>query len=70
MMSQHDIEIAVPEDAVTSPYLDRVRSPRGIIEALIVAREMELAKTSAPAQRWRVERDLTFLRDELARLDA
>jgi hypothetical protein len=55
---------------VTSPYLDRVRSPRDIIEALIVAREMELAKTSAPAQRWRVERDLTFLRYELARLDA
>jgi hypothetical protein len=31
---------------------------------------MKLAKTGAPAQRWRVERDLTFLRDELARLDA
>ena len=70
MTGQHDIEIAVPEDAVTSPYLDRARSPRDIIEALIVAREMELAKTSAAAQRWRVERDLTFLRDELARLDA
>jgi hypothetical protein len=67
MMSQHDIEIAVPEDAVTSPYLDRVRSPRNMIEALILARQVELAKTSAAAQRWRVERDLTFLCDELAR---
>ena len=28
----------------------------------------ELAKTAAAAQRRRIERDLTFLRDELARL--
>ena len=78
MTSQHDIEIAVrprtaitrlPEDIMTSPYLNHVRSAREFIEERIIAREIELAKTSAAAQRWRVERDLTFLRDELARLD-
>ena len=42
---------------------------REIIEELIIAREIELAKTSAAVQRQRIEADLTFLRDELARLD-
>jgi hypothetical protein len=28
MTGQHEIEIAAPEDAVTSSYLDRVRLPR------------------------------------------
>jgi hypothetical protein len=77
-MSQHEIEIAVrqrtaiievSEDTVTSPYLDRVRSTRKIIEDLIVAREVALTKTTAVAPRRRIERDLTFLRDELARID-
>jgi len=77
MTSQHGIEIAVrprtvisrlPEDLMTSPYLNHVRSAREIIEELIIAREIELAKTSAAVQR-RIEADLTFLRDELARLD-
>jgi hypothetical protein len=79
-MSQQHIEIAVrqravlldlrvPEDIMTSPYLDHIRAPRNIIEELILAREVELAKTTAAAQRRRVERDLTFLRDELARID-
>ena len=78
MTSQHDIQIAVrprtaitrlPEDITTSPYLNHVRSAREIIEELIIAREIELAKTSAAVQRQRIEADLTFLRDELARLD-
>ena len=78
MTSQHDIVIAVrprtaitrlPEDLMTSPYLNDVRSARQIIEELIIAREIELAKTSAAVQRQRIEADLTFLRDELARLD-
>jgi hypothetical protein len=79
-MSQQDIEIAVrqrtaphelrvAEETMTSPYLDHVRSTRNTIEALIVTREVELAKTSAAVQRQRIEADLTFLRDELARLD-
>ena len=77
-MSQQHIGIAVrqrtaiqraPEDTMTSPYLDHIRSTRETIEDLIVAREIELAKTSAAAQRRRVERDLTFLRDELARVE-
>jgi hypothetical protein len=79
-MSRQDIEIAVrqwtephelrvAEQTMTSPYLDHVRSTRNTIEELIVAREVELAKTTAAAQRWRVEGDLTFLRDELARID-
>ena len=79
MTSQHDIEIAVrprtaitrlPEDIMTSPYLNHVRSAREIIEELIIAREIELAKTSAAVQRQRIEADVIFLRDELARLDA
>jgi hypothetical protein len=79
-MSGSDIEIAVlqraamrdlrlPEDLMTSPYLNQVRSTRNIIDELIVAREVELAKTSAAVQRQRIEADLTLLRDELARLD-
>jgi hypothetical protein len=77
-MSQHDIGVAVgqrtaitrlPEDIMTSPYLNHVRSAREIIEELIIAREIELAKTSAAVQRQRTEADLTFLRDELVRLD-
>jgi hypothetical protein len=63
----HDLR--VPEDTMTSPYLDYIRSTHRIIEELIVAREVELAKTTAAAQRRHVERDLTFLRDELARID-
>jgi len=59
----------VPEDSMTSPYLDRIRSTREILEDLISAREGELAKTTAAMQRRRVERDLTFLRDELARIN-
>jgi hypothetical protein len=61
-MSRQDIEIAalqrvtihdlrVPEETMTSPYLDRVRPTRKIIEELIDARELELAKTTAAAQR-------------------
>jgi hypothetical protein len=77
-MSQHERVIAVrqrtaimrvPEDTMTSPYLDRIRSTREILEDLIAAREDELAKTTAAMQRRRVERDLTFLRDELARVN-
>ena len=78
MTNQHDIAIAVrprtaitqlPEHLMTSPYLNHIRSAREIIEGLIIAREIELAKTSAAVQRQRIEADLTFLRDELARLD-
>ena len=60
----------VPEDAMTSPYLDYTRSTREIIEELVAAREIELARTSAAAQRRCLERDLSFLRDELARNDS
>jgi len=67
MTSQHDIVIAVrprtaitrlPEDIMASPYLNHVRSAREIIEELIIAREIELAKTSAAVQRQRIEADL------------
>jgi len=54
---------------MTSPYLDHIRATRSIIEGLIVAREIALAKATASAQQQRVQRDLTFLRDELARID-
>jgi hypothetical protein len=54
---------------MTSPYLDHIRATRNIIEELILAREFEMAKTIAAAQRQRVEWDLIFLRDELARID-
>jgi hypothetical protein len=53
----------------SSPYLDYVRPTRKIIEALISTREIELAKANTVPQRRRIERDLRFLRDELARLD-
>ncbi|HYU12085.1 MAG TPA: hypothetical protein VEK82_05875 [Stellaceae bacterium] len=80
-MSGQDIEIAAPqrvaihdprvsEVAMTSPYLDHIRSTRKIIEDLITAREVELAKTTTANQRRRVERELSFLRDELARIDS
>jgi hypothetical protein len=59
----------VPEDTMTSPYLDRIRSTREILEELIAAREGELAKTSPAMQRRQVEWDLSFLRDELARIN-
>ena len=59
----------VAEHTTASPYLDHVRRPRKTVEDLIAAREIELAKTSAVAQRWHIERDLAFLRDELARID-
>ena len=62
-------DLRLPEDIMTSPYLDHIRPPREIIEALIVAREAALVKTSAAAQRRRVERDLSFLRAELTRID-
>ena len=79
-MSPQHIEIAappgaaiheppVPEVAMTSPYLDHVRPTRRVIEDLITAREIELAKAAAPEQRCRLKRDLRFLRDELARID-
>ena len=55
---------------MTSPYLDRIRATRNIIEGLIVTREVALSKSTASAQRQRVQRDLTFLRDELARIDS
>jgi len=58
------------EDAMTSPYLDHVRSAHKTIEELIDARESELTNTTTAKQRARVERDLTFLREELARIDA
>jgi hypothetical protein len=76
-MSQHDIGVAVPqrttitrvsEDTMTSPYLDHRRSTRETIEDLIAAREVALVKTTAAAQRWCIDRDLGFLREELARI--
>ena len=54
---------------MTSPYLAHARPPRKIIEELLVTREAELAKTTAATERQRIERDLAFLRDELARID-
>ena len=77
-MNQQHIGIAVrqrtaimrvPEDTMTSPYLDHIRPIRKIIEDLIIAREIELAKTTSAEQRQHVERELSFLRDELARID-
>jgi hypothetical protein len=65
MTSPHDIVIAVrprtaitrlPEDIMTSPYLNHVRSAREIIEEVIISRKIELAKTSAAVQRQRIER--------------
>ena len=54
---------------MTSPYLDHSRPTRKLIEELIVTREAELAKTTTAVERQRLERDLAFLRDELARID-
>jgi hypothetical protein len=79
-MSQQHIEIAalqrtpihdppIPAPAMTSPYLDHIRSTRRIIEELIVAREIELAKATTADQRQRIERELSFLRTELGRID-
>ena len=74
-MSRHDIGVAVrqrtaitrvSEDTITSPYLDHIRSTRETIEDLIAAREVALVKTAA--QRWCIDRDLGFLREELARI--
>jgi len=78
-MSQQPIEVAalqraaihdapVPAAAMTSPYLDHVRSTRKIIEDLIAVREIELAKTTSAEHRQRVEQDLSFLRGERARI--
>ena len=53
---------------MTSPYLSHSRPTRKIIEELIVTREAELAKASESAQRQRIEEELAFLRDELARI--
>jgi hypothetical protein len=61
-MSQQPIEIAalqwaaihdapLPAAAITSSYLDHVRSTRKIIEDLIAAREIELAKTTSAEHR-------------------
>jgi hypothetical protein len=52
---------------VTSPYLDQARPTRKMIEALIAAREAELSWLTDAAERRRVEHDLAFLLDELAR---
>jgi hypothetical protein len=77
-MSHPHIGIAAPQrtaippiarDTTASPYLDHVRRPRETVEDLIAAREIEFAKTTA-AQRARIQRDLAFLRDELARIDS
>ena len=54
---------------MTSPYLDHIRAIRSVIEGLIAVREVALAKATANAQRQRVQGDLTFFRDELARID-
>ena len=54
---------------MNSAYLDHSRPTRKIIEELIVTRKTELAKTTAAAERQRLERDLAFLREELARID-
>jgi hypothetical protein len=71
-MSRHDIGVAVrqrtaitrvSEDTMTSPYLDHIRSTREAIEDLIAAREVALVKTRAAAQRWCIDRDLGFLRE-------
>jgi hypothetical protein len=53
---------------MTSPYLDQGRATRKMIEALIATREAELSRVTTAAERRRVERDLVFLREELARV--
>lgn len=78
-MSQQQIEVAVLQRAaihdptvaavaMTSPYLDHLRSPRKMIKDLIAAREVELAKATTAEQQQRVERNLRFLRRELTRI--
>jgi|HubBroStandDraft_6_1064221.scaffolds.fasta_scaffold58039_6 hypothetical protein len=62
----HDPPVAAA--TMSSPYLDRMRSTHKTIEDLIAAREVELAKATTADQRQRVERELSFLRDELARI--
>src|SRR5260370_34955817 len=54
---------------MTSPYLDQSRPTRKLIEELIAAREAALAKGTEATRRQRIERDLTFLREELVRID-
>ena len=54
---------------MTSPYLAHARPTRQLIEELIVSREAELATITTAAERQRLENDLAFLRDELARID-
>ena len=53
---------------MNSPYLDQSRPTRKLIEELIAAREAALAKGTEATQRQRLERDLTFLREELVRI--
>jgi hypothetical protein len=53
---------------MSSPYLDQVRHAREVVEQLIATRELELSRVTFAVQRQRVERDLMFLREELARL--
>jgi hypothetical protein len=53
---------------VTSPYLDQARATREMIESLIAAREAELSRLTDAAERRRVEHNLAFLLDELARV--
>ena len=54
---------------MTSPYLDHSRPTRKIVEELILTREAALTKTTSAAERRRIERDLEFLREELAWID-
>jgi hypothetical protein len=53
---------------MTSLYLDQARPTRKMIKALIAAREAELSRLTDAAERRRVEHDLAFLLDELARV--
>jgi hypothetical protein len=53
---------------MTSPYLGCVRHARELIEQLIAARQLELSRAYSIAERQRIERVLSFLREELTRL--
>ena len=53
---------------MSSPYLDQVRQAREVVQQLIATRELDLSRVTSAAQCHRVERDLVFLREELARL--
>ncbi len=53
---------------MTSPYLDRVRSPREAIAALIEKRDAELAQVRDLAERRKIEQTIAFLRAELMRV--